>query len=222
MRLPIRYAARAVVSAAVLALLVSGCGGSSATTAPSASTVRQAAGVDFAPDSQTCPEKSPSYTYKTSIVNRMPFPIRLTAGEYTCNDWSGVSTPGHAFTGKVLQPGESLAFTLEPRKYTTRAWTLAFSEVDAGLAPFGAVRLRMPQTTLDLDRIEVPGGTEVTTNAIGAKSCWIETMGRTEVPATPTSDYPGLFFEDGPTLGVISYNGRVAFIGHCGVTSGGG
>ena len=97
-------------------------------------------------DTKTCPEHSPSFTYRSKIVNELPSPIMLNAGKYDCNDWSGVSTPGKAFTGKIIQPGETMSFTLEPRRNVNRAWTMEFLGA-SGSTSFGTARL--PDTARD-------------------------------------------------------------------------
>jgi len=202
------------LSIVTLAFILAGCGGSQSadTPAPSTQVVREAA-VAFKPDKGTCTERGPSYTYRNGIVNTLPFAIRLDAGEYDCNDWSGQSTPGHAFTGKILQPGETLDFVLEPVKYTTRWWTLAISPANGG-APFGTARLTMPQTGLDAERIEILGSDEVRVADHGVDFCQVSKMSQTDARATPKSDYPR-YFTDSPSLGVVSHDGRVMLAGFC-------
>jgi hypothetical protein len=97
-------------------------------------------------DTKTCPEHSPSFTYRSKIVNQLPSPIMLNAGQYDCNDWSGVSTPGKAFTGKIIQPGETMSFTLEPRRNVNRACAMEFLGA-SGSPSFGTARL--PDTARD-------------------------------------------------------------------------
>ena len=213
MRLPLFSA---VATAMVVGLLISGCSGSSdpKQAAPPTQVEREAA-FSFKPNDSTCAPRGPSYTYKAGIRNNLPFAIRLDAGEYDCNDWSGVNTPGVAFTGKVLQPGESLSFTLEPVKYTTRWWSLAISPA-AGGSPFGIARLTMPQTSLDTDRIEISASQQVFVeipNSIAYK-CSLLPMSPTNAPTTPQSEYPDYFIYQTP-LGVISYDGRVTLAGFC-------
>jgi hypothetical protein len=199
------------------ALLLSGCTSSSDSEQASPSTqVEREAAVGFKPNDSTCAPRGPSYTYKAGIRNNLPFAIRLDAGEYDCNDWSGVNTPGVAFTGKVLQPGEVLPFTLEPVKYTTRWWTLAVSPASGG-SPFGTARLTMPQTSLgDVDRIEISGAQKIAVRIPGsiAYQCSLLQMSPTNAPTTPQSEYPDYFIYQTP-LGVISYEGRVTLAGFC-------
>lgn len=197
-----------------LTFVLSACSGSQTSNDPTASPqVTREAAATFKPDSRTCDSQT-SYTYRAAIVNRMPFAIRLDAGEYDCNDWSGVSTPGHAFTGKVLRPGETLEFVLEPAKYTTRLWTLAISPADGG-APFGTARLKMPQTSLDVDRIEILGSDRVSIRKWGEiDSCHVLKMSPTSAAPTTEGDYPDAFFHAVP-LGIVSYDGAVTLAGHC-------
>ena len=159
MRLPLFSA---VATTKFFGLILSGCSGSSdpEQAAPSTQVEREAA-VSFKPNDSTCAPRGPSYTYKAGIRNNLPFAIRLDAGEYDCNDWSGVNTPGVAFTGKVLQPREVLAFTLEPVKYTTRWWTLAITPAGGG-SSFGSARLKLPQTVIyEQDSIQISASQDV-------------------------------------------------------------
>lgn len=199
----------AVVS---LGLLLGGCGGSPETdaAAPTTPVTREAAAA-FKPDKSTCTERGPSYTFTSSIINRLPVAIRLDAGEYECNDWSGTRTPGHAFTGKILQPGEKLTIVLEAVKYTTRWWTLMISPIDGGPA-FGTARLSMPQTALTEDHIEILGSTQVwLPKNENLSYCSVLEMGSTSVSSTDQRDYPEYYNH----LGVVSYNGRVSLAGYC-------
>ena len=213
-RLPLLSGAALAV---VLSLLISGCSGSSDSEQASTSTqVEREAASGFKPNDSTCAPRGPSYTYNAGIKNTLPFAIRLDAGEYDCNDWSGVNTPGTAFTGKVLQPGEVLPFTLEPVKYTTRWWTLAISPASGG-SRFGTARLKIPQTTgLDFDRIEISAAQDVFVSIPGSivYRCSLLTMSATNAPTTPQSEYPD-YFTDPTPLGVISYDGRVTLAGFC-------
>lgn len=218
MTLPLRrlQLATLITLTTTVSLLVGGCSGSQVSDGDSTSTqVEREAAAGFKPNDSTCAPQNPSYTYRNSIVNNLPFAIRLDAGEYNCNDWSGVNTPGMAFTGKVLQPGEVLPFTLEPVKYTTRWWTLAISPSNGG-APFGTARLTMPQTSLDFDRIEISGAAQVFVypQRQDIDYCHVLTMNPTDAPATPAKDYPAYFIYS-PALAVISHNGWVSLAGFC-------
>lgn len=219
MTLPLRrfQLATLITLTTTVSLLVGGCSGSQVSDGDSTSTqVEREAAAGFKPNDSTCAPRSPSYTYKASIKNTLPFAIRLDAGEYDCNDWSGVNTPGVAFTGKVLQPGEVLPFTLEPVKYTTRWWTLAISPSDGG-ARFGTARLTMPQTVLeDYDRIEISSSQKIPVRIPGsiAMYCHLLPMSPTNASTTPQSQYPDYFIDQTP-LSVISYDGRVTLAGYC-------
>lgn len=202
------------VSIVTLSFILAGCSGSTnADDASPTTQVTRAAAPAFKPDKSTCTERGPSFTYRNGIVNTLPFAIRLDAGEYDCNDWSGQSTPGHAFTGKILQPGETMDFVLEVVKYTTRWWTLAISPADGG-APFGTARLKMPQTSLDFDRIEILGSDKVQVDNDEIEACQVSKMSQTDAPATPKGDYPR-YFTYSPALGVVSRDGRVMLASFC-------
>lgn len=205
------------LSIVTLAFILAGCGGSPDTDglSPTTQATREAAAA-FTPDKSTCAPRGPSYTYKAGLRNNLPFAIRLDAGEYDCNDWSGVNTPGVAFTGKILQPGEALSFTLEPVKYTTRWWTLSISPAGGGTS-FGTARLKLPQTVIyEQDSIQISASQEVFVSIPGsvAYKCSLLPMSPTNAPTTPQREYPDYFIDATP-LGVISYDGRITLAGHC-------
>ena len=143
------------LAAAPLALAACGSDSSSAGT----ETAARAASGDPFPDTKTCPEKSPSFDWSGSILNRLPVAVSLAAGEYTCNDWSGVSTPGAVLDGKVLEPitttyQNSFGFSLEPRKNTTREWTMQFAPADGG-EPYGRARVYLTKEAM-WTALEIP------------------------------------------------------------------
>lgn len=203
------------LSSMTLAVVATGCGGSEttgATTADTANTRQAASGGD----TRTCPKNGPSFTYKATIANLLPTSIMLRASEYDCNDWDGVSTPGHAFTGQVMKPGETRTFTLQPAKYTTRNWTMEILR-PPGSTSLGRARMTIPQTTgLDWDRIEVAGATKgllpKSQAGQGPENCEFLPLAQTQAPETPWSQI-GWFWE--VPLSVVSRDGRVAIASVC-------
>ena len=192
-----------------MAIALAGCG-SSAKDASTVTVDRQAAGA--LGDTKTCPEQSPSFTYRSKIVNQLPSPIMLKAGQYDCNDWSGVSTPGKAFTGKIIQPGETMSFTLEPRRNVNRAWTMEFLGA-SGSPSLGTARLSIDVIAHN-DQIEVAGSKAVyRRKPFEAMFCKLLPMERTSAPPTPEAKWPKLFIT--VSLGVISYDGRVNLASMC-------
>jgi hypothetical protein len=207
-----RVAAGAAAMGAVV-IALAGCG-ASATDASTAAVERQASGA--MPDTKTCPEQSPSFTYRSKIVNRLPSPIMLMAGQYDCNDWSGASTPGKVFTGKIIQPGETLSFSLEPRRNVSRAWTMEFVGV-SGSPSYGTARLSIPVIAYN-DQIEVEGSTRVRRSKPNEEmSCYLLAMEQTGAPATPEAEWPKYFWR--VSLGLISRGGRVTLASMCSETS---
>lgn len=198
---------RTALPVLALGALLTGCGGYDTTEAPAE---RQAAG-----NTHTCPPRNPSFTYKATIKNALPFPVMLRASEYDCNDWDGVSTPGRSFTGKVLKPGDKHEFILQPVKYTTRNWTMEFVG-ESGSPSYGKVRLIIPQTGLSWDRIEIEGATvgdrpSAQTGA-GPKSCEFLPLEAISAPETLWSQID--FFTEVP-LTLVSRGGRFALASVC-------
>lgn len=208
-----RSALALALSSMTLAVVATGCGGSDSAEAPTdTANTRQAASGG---DTRTCPPQT-GYTYKATIANLLPTSIMLRASEYDCNDWDGVSTPGHAFTGQVMKPGETRTFTLQPAKYTTRNWTMEILR-PPGSTSLGRARMTIPQTTgLDWDRIEVAGGTKgllpKSQAGQGPENCEFLPLAQTQAPETPWSQI-GWFWE--VPLSVVSRDGRVAIASVC-------
>jgi hypothetical protein len=76
-------------------------------------------------DDTSCPEQS-SKMFVGHIINGLPVPVTLSAprNSWICDDWSGVSTPGGVFNGKVLEPGERHPFRLEIHRNASGYFTL--------------------------------------------------------------------------------------------------
>jgi len=133
----------------------------------------------------------------------------LAARDYDCSDWSGESTPGRAFTGKVLMPGGRLYVRLESRGANT-PWTLEL--LGSGGAPsLGTARVRIPTQTKAERRLEVNGSTRIEYMP-GEAVCRVLPMGRTGAPQNPQSQW--LDF-DTSELGVVSYQGRITIVSEC-------
>ena len=132
----------ACIAVAVAPLALSACGSES----PSAGTgtgTRAAAALSIVPSTRPCPDVSPSFTFTGTIVNRLAVPVTLQVGEYTCDDWSGRSTPGAVLTGRTIAAGGEITVTLEPRTYRNRLWTMEFVTAD-GYTSFGTARMSLP------------------------------------------------------------------------------
>ena len=196
------------IPALAASVSLAACGGSDMSGGATDAQPERKAAAGFTADTATCDERK-SYTYRGSMINRLPFAITLQAGEYDCNDWSGANTPGTAFTGKTIPAGGKISFVLEPAYRTERNWTMAVTAASSG-EMFGTARLYMPQTSLDSDRIMVRGAVAISR---GEGSCDLLPLGATSAPATPLSEWPD-FFTSTP-LGVISRNGRVNVASYC-------
>lgn len=205
-----RRALALAIPAMALGAIAAGCG-ESPTTGTSATQVREAAA---AADTRTCPKNGPSFTYKATIANRLPTSIMLRASEYDCNDWDGVSTPGHAFTGQVIKPGEKRTFILQPAKYTERNWTMEIVR-PPGSTSLGRARMTIPKTMYE-DRIEVAGSTNYSIPkeqaGQGPETCDFLPMAQTGAPDTRWSEI-GWFWE--VAISVVSRDGRVAIASAC-------
>ena len=204
LRRPLALAAIALSAGA----LASGCGGSSTSAEPD----RQAAAAG---DTRTCKPRNPSFTYKATIANTLPFAVMLRASEYDCNDWDGVSTPGRSFTGKVLKPGETREFVLQAVKYTTRNWTMEFVG-ESGSPSYGKARLIVPQTTGEWDRIEVAGATRgfrpTDQRGPGPDFCQFLALGPVTAPDTRWTQID--WFDEVP-LSLVSLDGRFTLASVC-------
>lgn len=133
----------------------------------------------------------------------------LVAREYDCSDWSGVSTPGRAFTGKVLMPGERLSVTLEPFRGFDHPWTL--DVLGSGGAPwFGSARLQIPAGPRTDERLEAIGSTQTVYGP--SEACNVLPMERTGARQSPQSQWWDF---SGADLGVVSYQGRITIVSNC-------
>lgn len=207
-----RSARAFALPAIVLGVIAAGCGGSESAEVPSATRQAAAAG-----DTRTCAPRNPSFTFKATIANTLPFAVMLRASEYDCNDWDGVSTPGRSFTGKVLKPGETREFILQAVKYTTRKWTMEFVG-ESGSPSYGKARLVLPQTGLSWDRIEVEGATRGYNPAWkqggpGPDACDFLGLGAVTAPDTPWTQIKS--FTRVP-LSLVSRDGRFTLASLCG------
>ena len=197
-----------IVSLACLAasaLVLSACGGS---TSDSGST-RAAAPLSVVPDTKTCPERSPSFTFNGTIVNRLKVPVTLQVGEYTCDDWSGASTPGAVMTGRTIESGRWIDVTLEPRTYRNRMWTMEFVAAD-GSTSFGDARIALPTSTIEpfwtangagsYERTWKFQGDDITATFLP--------IGPTGQADTPTSLLPAASTD----MGIVAYRKQVALV----------
>lgn len=76
-------------------------------------------------DDTSCPEKR-SEAFYLHLINGLPRALTLSAPRngWTCDDWSGVSTPGRAFDNTMLESGERYRFRLERRTNPVGRFTL--------------------------------------------------------------------------------------------------
>lgn len=198
------------LAALAFSLMVVACGGSEDTKTPE----RLASSGG---DTRTCPPRNPSFTYDGAIKNHLSFPVRLLARDYDCNDWDGVSTPGRTYTGKVIPPGETQNFTLQPVKYTTRNWTMEFLEESGGR--LGTARLKIPQRALSADAIQAEGATKQNapppkTTGKRTDTCWL--LPFVSAPkGTPDTSWSEVdpFFD--VSLSLIYYKGRITLASEC-------
>ena len=168
------------------------------------------------PDTKTCPDKS-SFTVQRKVTNELPFPIVLSAGEYSCNDWSGVSTPGRAFNNLVLGPGESKSVILEPADNATRNWTLAVKQEGAS-GFLGKLRMSIPISTGNGDTapLNVAGSRKMTAPAGSGYQtdyCDVLDLSRTNEPNTPGSRWNWYFPYD--MVSFVALDGSVAAVSYC-------
>lgn len=200
----IRRAIACAAGAALLGVVATGCGGTDTTASSTVASERQAA---MAGETFTCPEADSS-TWNPTIINYLPVPITLRAREYSCDDWSGTSTPGRAFSGKVLQPGERRAFTLEARiAAKTREWTM---EIMDGATSLGTARMLMSRGTSGWITIR---GAETVYRPAGVSGdmdvCTILPMEPTRFAATQWSSFRK------KDLLVVSRDGRTSLASRC-------
>lgn len=203
----------ACITVAAAPFVLGACGSDSSGTGTATST--RAADSDPFPDTKTCPEKSPSFDWSASILNRLPVAVSLAVGEYTCNDWSGVSTPGAVLDGKVIKPltttyDNSFGFSLEPRKNVTRKWTMQFAPADGG-EPYGRARVYITPEPLGDPIMTTPdqGTYDRTWRYQGDRmKGWFLRLGPIDAPDTPTSLLP----QDATTMGIVVHEGHVAIV----------
>ncbi len=174
----------------------------------------------FMPDTKTCPDKS-SFTVQRRVTNELPFPIVLSAGEYSCNDWSGVSTPGRAFDNLLLEPGESKSVTLEAADNVSRNWTLAVKQEGAN-GFLGKLRMSIPISTGNGQTapLKVAGSRKISApDGSGRKTehCDVLDLSRTNEPDTPGSRWNWYFPSD--MVSFVVRDGSVTAVSDCAVSA---
>jgi hypothetical protein len=201
-------------TACTVPLALAGCGGSD--TSSLFTTESREAAPGFTPESTTCPEASPSFRWDGKVTNRLDVPVTLAVGEYTCDDWSGASTPGAVLNGKIIAPRASMNVRLEPREYRTRKWTMAFAGQDGDA--LGTARLWMRQSGSiigedpDWSTPNQGAYSRTWTYAGNPKCAWFLPLAETSAPDTPTSllpNYP-------QWMGIVVSRGRVAVVTQAG------
>jgi len=212
-----RSSSRVIALALAAGVVLSACSSTDRSAAPAEDAGPLSASVgSFVPDTKTCPDKS-SFTVKRKVTNELPFPIVLSAGEYTCNDWSGASTPGRAFDNLLLGPGESKSVTLEAADNVTRNWTLAVKQGGAN-GYLGKLRMSIPVATLGLGSNPVMVADSRTIFAPEGSGryterCDVFDLARTNEPNTPGSRWNWYFSED--MFSFVVLDGSVTAVSVC-------
>lgn len=213
-----RSSSRVIALALAAGVVLSACSSTDRSAAPAEEAGPLSASVgSFIPDTKTCPEKS-SFTVKRKVTNELPFPIVLSAGEYSCNDWSGVSTPGRAFNNLLLGPGESKSVTLEAADNVARNWTLAVKQ-DGANGYLGKLRMTIPIAgalgleytsvrVADSRKIPAPEGSGRNT-----EYCDVLDLSRTNEPNTPGSRWDWYFPYD--MVSFVALDGSVTAVSYC-------
>lgn len=80
------------------------------------------------------------------VSHSLTMPVKMWAGTYTCDDWSGRSTRGAALNDRWM--GDAIRVTLEPRMYRNRFFTMQLD--NPGTSPhnrsdFGVVRMSISE-----------------------------------------------------------------------------
>ncbi len=204
---------RAIVPSAValvaasLSLGLAGCGdpGDSQAT-PDAPVARNAAGAGFTPDTKTCPERNGSWTSKPVVWNYLPYDIVIRAGDYTCSDWSGVSTPGRTFNAVTVRPMQAFYGTLEPRDNVRRSWTMQVSRADTG-EQLGTFRIAIPVVSTPIDQGYALGGASTTryVNTVKTQYQPLDAAAQYE-----TGDY--YWSKETNEITILGYKGRVTVV----------
>lgn len=212
-----RSSSRVISLVLAAGVVMSACSSTDRSAAPVEDTGPLSASVEsFMPDTKTCPDKS-SFTVKRKVTNELPFPIVLSAGEYTCNDWSGVSTPGRAFDNLLLGPGESKSVTLEAADNVTRNWTLAVKQEGAN-GYLGKLRMSIPVATLGLgsNPVRVADSRKIPAPDGSGRDTWycdVLDLSRTNEPNTPGSRWDKYFSDD--MVSFVALDGSVTAVSYC-------
>lgn len=215
-----RSSSRVIALALGAGVVLSACSSTDRSAAPAEEAGPLSASVgSFMPDTKTCPDKS-SFTVQRKVTNELPFPIVLSAGEYSCNDWSGVSTPGRAFNNLNLGPGESKSVILEAADNVSRNWTLAVRQEGAS-GFLGTLRMSIPVATLglyatsvkvaDSQKIFAPDG-----SALKTEHCDVLDLSRTNEPNTPGSRWN--WYDQYDMVSFVVRDGYVTAVSDCGIT----
>jgi hypothetical protein len=171
--------------------------------------------VGFSPDTKTCPEKS-STAYIRKVTNDLSFPIILSAGEYTCFDWSGVSTPGHVFNDLRLEPGQSVKVRLEPAITNTQNWTMAVRQPGTDVS-LGTIRMTIASLMGQDDYNARIAGAATTKAPPGSArqtaTCGVLNLARTTEPDTPGAKWDWNFESDMLSFAVL--NGNITAVASC-------
>jgi len=161
-----------------------------------------------------CPTQSSSASYWT-VTNRTPISLVLNADDYSCESWSGRSTPGNAFNNLVLEPGQSAKVRLEYSVWTSEfPWTFSVVQHNTDenlgrfITDFSIHQDKVLPAFTGGDRVSAPAGSQVGTN------CSALTLGFTPLPETPGQQWDGLNVRNQMITFVI-FNGRLTALASC-------
>lgn len=217
--------ARTLAACALIAAagaVAAGCGGDDGPSAPAPATdaaqatARNASAADGEfPSSRACPEENPSWRWRGVVSHSIAVPVKMWVGTYTCDDWSGRSTPGAALNDRWM--GDAIRVTLEPRMYRNRYFTMQFDNPDKrphDPSDFGVVRMSISEKQ-DGDHWVTPAqGTSTYTwrytRLQRAQACEGKVF-KLNPTTLPASD-PNNFSSSYDWLQIVSVDGHIALL----------
>lgn len=142
-------------------------------------------------------------------------PLVLNAVDFSCESWSGRSTPGNAFNNMVLAPGQTERVRLEYSVWTSDfSWTFDVTRQDSGeelgrfVTSFAIHQDNVMPARTGGRRISAPPGSQAgtTCNALG--------LGFTSQPDTPGQQWDDLNIRN-QMVTFVNLNGRLTALGSC-------